>query len=351
MSTYLQKINEKTKTRMWVNNPTPDEAKLGLEAGCYGATSNPTYVGNMLKKPSMEATVIKTIDSHLKDSKDDHMVLSLTYQDLVKTLADIYMPLFEKTNGEQGWVAIQGNPYHDDDIDFILDEAHRYFSISPNIIVKLSATISGIAAMEKLTSEGLCALGTAGVSNYYVCQMIEAYQRGCRKHKGPNPKMFVTSLSAPFEGYAKKYVACHNINIDPKLVEASGIEMTKKMYEIWEAKYSDSNAYLIGGGVRQGRHFTELVDGDLHVTSGWSIIDELNKSDPPIEDRVHQRLSEEERNELFDKIPAFKGAYLEDGIDAADLSTFPPFLMFRNNFLTSWDSVLSVIRERRLLMK
>ena len=32
MKTYLERINEQTPTRMWVNNPTPSEAKKGLEA-------------------------------------------------------------------------------------------------------------------------------------------------------------------------------------------------------------------------------------------------------------------------------------------------------------------------------
>lgn len=335
---------------MWVNNPTYEEAKLGLEAGCYGATSNPTYVGTMLKKPDMAPSVIKAIDSHLKDSKDDHMVLSLTYQDMIKPIAEMFMPLFEKTNGEWGWVAIQGNPYHDDDIDFILDEARRYYEISPNIVVKLSATISGIAAMEKLTSEGLCALGTAGVSNYYACQMIEAYMRGCKKYPGNNPKMFITSLAAPFEGYAKKYVEANNVDLDPELVEATGIEMSKKMYSIWTEKYSESNSRLMGGGVRAPRHFTEMVAGDMHVTSGWSIIDELNTMNPPIVDRVNSPLSDDKLEVLFEKIPAFRKAYFEDGLVAGELSEFPPFVNFRNNFLTSWDSVLSVIRERRLLL-
>lgn len=348
--TYLQRINSETQTRMWVNNPTYEEAKLGLEAGCYGATSNPTYVGNMLKKPEMAPLVIKAIDSHLKDSKNDHMVLSLTYQDMIKPIAEMFMPLFEKTNGEWGWVAIQGNPYYDDDIDFILEEAHRYYEISPNIVVKLSATISGIAAMEKLTSEGLCALATAGVSNYYACQMIEAYMRGCKKYSGNNPKMFITSLAAPFEGYAKKYVEANNVDLDPALVEATGIEMSKKMYAIWTEKYSDSNSRLMGGGVRAPRHFTEMVAGDMHVTSGWSIIDELNKENPPIVDRVNSPLSDDELEILFEKIPAFRKAYFEDGLVAGELSEFPPFVNFRNNFLTSWDSVLSVIRERRLLL-
>lgn len=49
MKTYLERINEQTPTRMWVNNPTPSEAKKGLEAGTFGATSNPTYLSHMLK--------------------------------------------------------------------------------------------------------------------------------------------------------------------------------------------------------------------------------------------------------------------------------------------------------------
>jgi len=47
MKTYLERINEQTPTRMWVNNPTPSEAKKGLEAGTFGATSNPTYLSHM----------------------------------------------------------------------------------------------------------------------------------------------------------------------------------------------------------------------------------------------------------------------------------------------------------------
>ena len=48
MKTYLERINEQTPTRMWVNNPTPSEAKKGLEAGTFGATSNPTYLSHKI---------------------------------------------------------------------------------------------------------------------------------------------------------------------------------------------------------------------------------------------------------------------------------------------------------------
>lgn len=349
MKTYLERINEQTPTRMWVNNPIPSEAAKGLQAGVYGATSNPTYLSNMLKADETHVAAISAIDAHLKETPDDHLVAALAYQDMIKKISDVFMPLFEKTNHKQGWVAIQGNPYYDDDIDFILDEARRFYKISPNIVVKVSATLAGIAAMEKLTSEGHCVLATAGVSNYYAEQMFEAYARGLAV-SGSAPTLFVTTLAAPFENYAKKYVESNHIDIAPELVEKTGTEMSKKIYGIWKKKYAHLNCKLMGGGVRAPRHFTEMVGGDMHVTCGWKFINDLNQRNPEIISRIDDVASQEELDILFEKIPAFRRAYEEDGLMAADLSTHPAFELFHNGFLTAWDSALSVVRERRLLL-
>ncbi|MCI8994280.1 MAG: hypothetical protein HFI31_01515 [Lachnospiraceae bacterium] len=350
MKTYLQKINETTPTRMWVNNPLPSEAEKGLKAGVFGATSNPTYLTHMLKDQETVDDTIQAIDRHIRETKDDHLVVALAYEDMIHKIAEIFIPLFERTHREQGWVAIQGNPYRDDDVDFILEEAHRFYAVSPNIVVKVSATLAGIAAMEKLTSEGHAVLATAGVSNYYAEKMFEAYERGVQA-AGKAPTLFVTTLAAPFEGYAKKYVGANQIDCAPDLVEKAGIEMSKHMYRIWKEKYSHLNCRLMGGGVRTERHFTEMVGGDMHVTCGWKFIDELNRKNPAVESRIDDVISEEEREKLFQKIPAFKRAYEEDGMLEAELSAHPPFQLFRNGFLTAWDSLLSIVRERRILLE
>lgn len=349
MKTYLERINEQTPTRMWVNNPTPSEAKKGLEAGTFGATSNPTYLSHMLKAEETKDAALSAIDRYVRMTEDDHLVVALAYQEMIAKIAEIFLPLFQETGGEKGWVAIQGNPYRDDDIDFILQEAHRFYEISPNIVVKVSATLAGIAAMEKLTSEGRCVLATAGVSNYYAVQMFEAYARGVQI-AGSAPTLFVTTLAAPFENYAKKYVEANHISISPDLVEKSGTEMSKKIYQIWKEKYSTLNCKLMGGGVRAARHFTEMVGGDMHVTCGWNFIDEMNRTNPEILSRIDAMASPEELEELKEKIPAFRRAYEADGLVAAYLSSHPAFELFHNGFLTAWDGVLSTVRERRLLL-
>ena len=90
---------------------------------------------HMLKAEETKDAALSAIDRYVRMTEDDHLVVALAYQEMIAKIAEIFLPLFQETGGEKGWVAIQGNPYRDDDIDFILQEAHRFYEISPNIVV------------------------------------------------------------------------------------------------------------------------------------------------------------------------------------------------------------------------
>ena len=110
MKTYLERINEQTPTRMWVNNPTPSEAKKGLEAGTFGATSNPTYLSHMLKAEETKDAALSAIDRYVRMTEDDHLVVALAYQEMIAKIAEIFLPLFQETGGEKGcrWAGRSG---------------------------------------------------------------------------------------------------------------------------------------------------------------------------------------------------------------------------------------------------
>ena len=97
MKTYLERINEQTPTRMWVNNPTPSEAKKGLEAGTFGATSNPTYLSHMLKAHDAKNAALSAIDRYVRMTEDDHLVVALAYQEIIEKNPEIFYPLYQKT--------------------------------------------------------------------------------------------------------------------------------------------------------------------------------------------------------------------------------------------------------------
>ena len=38
---YFDRLNAETPTRVWVNNPTPEEIDLAIAHGAVGSTTNP----------------------------------------------------------------------------------------------------------------------------------------------------------------------------------------------------------------------------------------------------------------------------------------------------------------------
>ena len=46
--TYFHRLNAETNNRMWINNPTLEEARLAIQAGAIACTSNPTFAAKML---------------------------------------------------------------------------------------------------------------------------------------------------------------------------------------------------------------------------------------------------------------------------------------------------------------
>ena len=40
---YFHRLHQETPTRLWINNPTLEEADLAIEAGAISCTTNPSY--------------------------------------------------------------------------------------------------------------------------------------------------------------------------------------------------------------------------------------------------------------------------------------------------------------------
>ena len=40
---YFHRLHQETPTRLWINNPTLEEADLAIDAGAISCTTNPSY--------------------------------------------------------------------------------------------------------------------------------------------------------------------------------------------------------------------------------------------------------------------------------------------------------------------
>ena len=92
--------------------------------------------------------------------------MQVTKKSVLRPL-ELFYPLYKKSNGHYGYVAIQGNPRKNKDIDTILKEAENFKKLGENIIIKVPSTIEGAEAMEEITSRGWSSIGIMSFSVVY----------------------------------------------------------------------------------------------------------------------------------------------------------------------------------------
>jgi transaldolase len=342
---YFHRVNNLSPTRFWINNPTPQEARIAIAAGAVSCTTNPTYAMKQIKAESEGEVALHIIDELIKEVADDGKAADLVQQKLAKRILDIFLPLHEKNRGKEGFVSLQGDPFKDDDPDHIVSEAMGYGKLARNFIAKIPATRAGLKAIEALIPEDIPIIATEvmGISQaVYTCEMYKKVSKQCGKY----PPFYLTHITGIFDEHLKNVVKRDGIDISPDVLWQAGCIVARKQYKIFKERgYS---GVMLGGGARGLHHFTELVGSEMHITINWrGTADKLIESDPPVVYRIDNPAPQYVIDQLLEKIPDFRRAYLEDGLAVDEFKDFGPVVLFRNSFLKGWSFLLERIRERR----
>ena len=71
--------------------------------------------------------------------------------------ADEFRPLYDRTNGKDGYVSLEVNPHLAHDTNGTMQEARRLWSAlnRPNVFIKVPATVEGLPAIQQLICEGI----------------------------------------------------------------------------------------------------------------------------------------------------------------------------------------------------
>ena len=145
---------------IWMDNLSRDLlesgelAKLITTRGVLGITSNPAIfekaiVGNAIYDPEIIAGI--KAGKSLNDIYE-----SLIFTDICHA-CDILLPVYEKTQGIDGYVSIEVPPMIATDTASTITEARRYHAAinCPNVMIKIPGTPEGLPAAEQMISEGI----------------------------------------------------------------------------------------------------------------------------------------------------------------------------------------------------
>lgn len=345
---YFHRVTEQSENRFWINNPTPEEAELAIKAGAISCTTNPSYSAKMLQTNSEYERVISVIDEVIEVKKDDSEAAAEIQRTLIKPILEKFLPLYEKNPRVEGFVSIQGDPHAEENPDSIIEEAMEDMKLSENVIPKIPVTEAGLKAIEVLLAEDIPVIATEimGISQAIsVCEL----HRKIAEEKGKKPPLYVTHITGIFDEYLKKLVEREGIEISKDVLWQAGCAVARKQYRILKEQGYD--VIMLGGGARDLHHFTEMIGSSMHITINWKgTADKLIEQDPPVVYRMDSPTPKYVIEELLDKIPDFRRAYLEDGLEVEEYMDFGPVKYFRDSFIEGWDFITNAIKERRKII-
>ena len=344
MKSYFFRVHEQTPTRFWINNVTREQAQLAIDYDAVGCTQNPSYVWKMMTNEAEKPYVSELIAGIMAKENDDNACLIWLQRELVSGVAKVFKPLFDESKGHNGFVSIQGDPFMED-TQHILEFARFNHEAGENIMAKIPVVESGLKAIETLVKERIPINATECMAVRQVLDVCEIYEKTIRNMVNPAP-LYYSVITGIFDEHLGNVVKRDNVAISPDVLWQGGLAVAKKIYQI--VKERGYHCHFIGGGARGLHHFTEMVGADCAVTINWKgTADKLIEQNNPVVSRFFNPTSHAVIDELLEKVPDFKRAYLINEIEPHEYEEYGPVVLFRSQFESAWKNALASIVSRR----
>jgi transaldolase len=151
--------------------------RLIREDGLAGVTSNPAIFEKAITSGrEYEAPIRELARRRLPAAA---LYETLTLEDIGRT-ADLFRPLYERTQGGDGFVSIEVSPHLARDTSATIAEAQRLWAAlgRPNVMIKVPATRAGLPAIRALVAAGVNANVTLLFSVARYREVAEAWMAG-----------------------------------------------------------------------------------------------------------------------------------------------------------------------------
>ncbi|MGH8927994.1 MAG: transaldolase family protein, partial [Acidimicrobiia bacterium] len=167
------------------------------EDAISGVTSNPTIFAAAITKSSDYDRPLKELAQAGLDSNE--IVARLVTTDIADA-CDVLRPVWEWSDGADGFVSVEVNPLLAHDTDSTIAEAREWVKRidRANLLVKVPATAPGVEAFRHLTAEGISINVTLIFSLNRYAEVIEAYQTGLAEFAASGGKLKTINSVASF---------------------------------------------------------------------------------------------------------------------------------------------------------
>lgn len=178
-------LDDLSRERMVAGGKARSLSELISNEYVVGVTTNPAIFSASISNSSLYHEEITQLSRTGADA--EAIITALTTAD-VRNACDLFMPVYESSNGVDGRVSIEVDPRFARDTAATIAQAHELWSIvnRPNLLIKVPATIEGLPAIRKLISDGISVNVTIIFSVARYQEVLEAFISGLedRRAKG-----------------------------------------------------------------------------------------------------------------------------------------------------------------------
>ena len=220
---------------IWLDNITRDLLNSGTlkryidELSVTGLTSNPTIFDHAIKNSTAYDAAIR---QKLKEGKSgEGLFFELALEDLTQA-ADLFRPIYDRTNGVDGWVSLEVSPLLAYDTASTLAAAKELHGRAgrPNLLIKIPGTKEGLPAIEEAIFAGVPINVTLLFSREQYVAAAGAFMRGIERR-------IDAGLKAEVESVASVFISRWDVAVAGKvpdgLRDQLGIAIAKRTYKAY----------------------------------------------------------------------------------------------------------------------
>src|SRR5262245_51622393 len=220
---------------LWLDNVTRELLNSGTlqvyidDFSVTGLTSNPTIFDHAIKSST---TYDRDIASKAPSAKArEELFFELALADLTRA-ADLFQPVFTRTDGVDGWVSLEVSPLLAHDTSGTLAAARNLHRLAgkPNLFIKIPGTPEGLPAIEAAIFAGVPVNVTLLFSREQYVAAAEAYLRGVERRikAGLNPA--VASVASLF---ISRWDVAVSGKVPGELTSRLGIAIAQRTYKAY----------------------------------------------------------------------------------------------------------------------
>ena len=232
MASPLQSLIS-TGTKLWLDSIDPEFVQKDRRLGATGATSNPIIVGDLIQSGRFDGELI----SMLRRGHDDSRIAWDMTDRLVADAQQVFLPVFEETNGNDGYVSYeldplledpQAGPPHDVRVRRYTELGREYSEGRRNRMIKVPATPAGLEALETLAAAGVTLNVTLIFSQRQYRIARDGIWRGAQRRK--QPLSAFKSVYSIFVSRVDVYTEKHVPELSPQAQGLVGIVNAKRIW-------------------------------------------------------------------------------------------------------------------------